>query len=141
VWLLIATAVWGLSFPIIRTLWLIQRELVPEVSSFFFASLGGCVRFGVAAIIVAIFLCAFTVETDAIGALAGRWPRNFGGLGICFPNGRAGAHVRFHISISHAVLLFAHSDLGFVAAAYGPGDRGHRELHHGARRRGDSFAL
>src|SRR5436190_7452128 len=84
VWLFIATAVWGLSFPIIRTLWLIQERLVPGISSFFFASLGGCVRFAAAAIIVGLFCARSLPKLTRLELWQGAGLGLFGGLGIVF---------------------------------------------------------
>ena len=54
-WLLTATALWGLSFPLVKAVWFKQQMLVPEASSVFIAALGVGVRFGVGALIVAAF--------------------------------------------------------------------------------------
>src|SRR5260370_1757720 len=54
-WLLFATLVWGLSFPLLKIIALAQQRLVPGASSWFLASLTVCVRFAAAAL--ALFCC------------------------------------------------------------------------------------
>lgn len=53
--LLLATVGWGLSFPTMKALEMSQRKLLPDTSSWFFSSLSIVVRFGVAAVIVALW--------------------------------------------------------------------------------------
>ena len=52
VMLIIATVFWGLSFPIMKSLGLIQQRLAPECGSWFGTSLTVLVRFGVAGLII-----------------------------------------------------------------------------------------
>jgi drug/metabolite transporter (DMT)-like permease len=55
--LVFCTVLWGLSFPTMRSLELMQQNLFPHASSWFFTSLGVMYRFGFAGIIlVAIYL-------------------------------------------------------------------------------------
>ena len=81
-WLLTATGLWGLSFPLIKSILLKQQVLVPGASSLFLSALDVCVRFGVAGIVLAM-LCGRTLrqitraEVSQGGALA-----FFGGVGI-----------------------------------------------------------
>jgi drug/metabolite transporter (DMT)-like permease len=82
VWLFLATAFWGLSFPFIKSIWTLQQQLVPEASTVFLAAAGATIRFGVAALIMALF-CARSLRNITRleweeGALLGL----FGGLGI-----------------------------------------------------------
>ncbi len=54
-WLLVATLCWGLSFPLIKTIWLAQTHLVPEAGSVFLASLAAALRFGIAGLLIMLF--------------------------------------------------------------------------------------
>ncbi len=82
VWLLIATALWGISFPLIKAIWLKQHQIDPPASSIFLAALGVCVRFGVAAVLVA-FVCVRTIRQLTIAELwQGAGLAFFGGVGI-----------------------------------------------------------
>ena len=53
-WLLFATGLWGLSFPLAKTLSLAQLHLLPGANTWFLASLGLVFRFGVAGIVLAV---------------------------------------------------------------------------------------
>ena len=52
-WLLFATGLWGLSFPLTKVLLLAQLRLVPGADTWFLAALGLVFRFGVAAVLLA----------------------------------------------------------------------------------------
>ena len=54
-WLIFATTIWGVSFPLIKAIWLAQEQLVPAPPNFFLASSATVVRFGGAALMVALF--------------------------------------------------------------------------------------
>jgi len=54
VWLVIATVLWGISFPVIKSILLRQGILVPQASSAFLAALAAAVRFGAAALVMAV---------------------------------------------------------------------------------------
>src|SRR5688572_6098349 len=84
VWLLIATAFWGLSFPFIRGTWLLQKQLVPEIPSFFFASTLAVVRFAVAGFIIALFCLRTLPKLTRLEWQQGLGLGFFGGLGILF---------------------------------------------------------
>lgn len=82
IWLLIATALWGISFPLIKAIWLKQHQIDPAASSIFLAALGVCVRFGVAAVFVA-FVCLRTIRQLTRAELwQGAGLAFFGGVGI-----------------------------------------------------------
>ncbi len=53
-WLLFATALWGLSFPLAKTLYLAQTRLLPGADTWFLAAASLVVRFGLAAGVVAL---------------------------------------------------------------------------------------
>ena len=54
-WLLFATGLWGLSFPLTKVLLLAQLRLVPGADTWFLAALALVFRFGVAAALLAAF--------------------------------------------------------------------------------------
>jgi drug/metabolite transporter (DMT)-like permease len=75
---------WGLSFPLIKSILLKQEELVDGASSVFLSSLISVVRFGVAGFIVLLF-CARTLPQLTRGEVwQGAGLALFGGLGILF---------------------------------------------------------
>jgi drug/metabolite transporter (DMT)-like permease len=82
-WLLGATAVWGLSFPFIRATWLLQ-EKEAGVSSVFFAAALTVIRFGVAAILMALFSIRTLRALTKLELHQGIGLGIFGGLGILF---------------------------------------------------------
>ncbi len=84
VWLLAATAVWGLSFPFIKASWLAQHNVMPEMNSVFFAAMLAVVRFGVAAVIIAIFSVRSLHQLTRLELQQGVGLGIFGGLGILF---------------------------------------------------------
>jgi drug/metabolite transporter (DMT)-like permease len=83
-WLIVATAFWGISFPLIKAIWLAQEQLVPAPPNFFLASAATVVRFGTAGVIMALFaartLCRLTRLEFTQGINLGI----FCGLGILF---------------------------------------------------------
>jgi drug/metabolite transporter (DMT)-like permease len=52
--LLLCTALWGVSFPVMKALALTQQHLVPEAGSWFFTALGVLYRFGFAGLILLV---------------------------------------------------------------------------------------
>jgi drug/metabolite transporter (DMT)-like permease len=84
VWLVMATAFWGLSFPFIRASWLLQKQLSPEISSFFFAATLAVVRFLIAGLIVALFAARTLPRLTRLEWQQGLGLGVFGGLGILF---------------------------------------------------------
>lgn len=81
-WLVAATALWGLSFPLIKSILLKQQQIVPSAPSAFLASLIAVIRFGVAAVIV-LFFCFRTLPTlTRLEWRQGLGLAFFGGLGI-----------------------------------------------------------
>jgi len=84
VWLVAGTALWGISFPIIKAIFLKQDQLVPGAPSVFLASLVVVARFGIGAIVVLAF-CARTLRTITRAEIwEGVGLAFFGGLGILF---------------------------------------------------------
>jgi len=84
VWLVAGTALWGISFLIIKAIFLKQDQLVPGAPSVFLASLVVVARFGIGAIVVLAF-CARTLRTITRAEIwEGVGLAFFGGLGILF---------------------------------------------------------
>jgi len=84
VWLLAATAVWGLSFPFIKATWLAQRNLVPNMSSEFFAAMLAVARFGIAGVLIALVSLRTLHLMTRLELEQGIGLGFFGGLGILF---------------------------------------------------------
>src|SRR5436190_3411967 len=84
VWLLAATAVWGISFTFIKATALAQEKLIPGMSSVFFASVLSVVRFGVSAVILALVYFRTLHRTTRLEWEQGLGLGLFGGLGIVF---------------------------------------------------------
>lgn len=51
--LLLSTILWGLAFPVMKSLALVQHNLLPHAGSWFFTALGVMCRFGIAALVLA----------------------------------------------------------------------------------------
>ena len=83
-WLVIATLIWGTSFPLVKAIWLAQEKLVPNPPDFFLAALAAVARFGLAGILIALFSIR-TLRRLTRGEVAqGVGLGVFGGLGILF---------------------------------------------------------
>jgi drug/metabolite transporter (DMT)-like permease len=82
--LLFATLLWGISFPAMRALALVQSQLLPDRSTFFYASLGVSYRFAIAAIAM-LALCARSLPSLTRNEiLHGFGLGLFGGAGMLF---------------------------------------------------------
>jgi drug/metabolite transporter (DMT)-like permease len=81
-WLFVATAFWGLSFPFIKSIWMLQERLLPGVPSIFLAATGAGVRFAVAGIIVALVSIPSLRRLTRLELEQGLLLGLFGGLGI-----------------------------------------------------------
>jgi len=82
--LVIATVFWGLSFPIMKSLNLIQHGLVPDCSSWFGTSLTVMFRFGVAGTII-FAVCWRTIRNvTRLEVGQGLGLALFGGIGLVF---------------------------------------------------------
>src|SRR5581483_1662722 len=53
--LLVVTVFWGVSFPVMRAIWLLQVNLLPDLNSWFTTSATVAIRFGGAALILLAF--------------------------------------------------------------------------------------
>jgi len=82
--LLLATAFWGLSFTVMKSLALEQQKLLPEAGSWFFTSLGVMYRFGLAGLIVAAFAWRDLKRITRLEFEQGLGLAAFGAAGILF---------------------------------------------------------
>jgi drug/metabolite transporter (DMT)-like permease len=82
VWLFVATAFWGLSFPFIKSIWTVQEKLVPAAPSIFLAAAGAGVRFAVAGILITLFSLRALRTLTRLELEQGVLLGIFGGLGI-----------------------------------------------------------
>ncbi len=82
-WLVVATALWSISFPCVKALWLAQEKLVPS-PPLFLASIATVVRFGVAGIIIALCSLQPLRQLTRAEFAQGLGLGVFGGLGILF---------------------------------------------------------
>ncbi len=82
--LLFCTALWALSFPVMKALVLTQQALVPAAGSWFFSSLSVVYRFGLAGVILLLFTCRQFRSVRRLEVEQGMVLAAFGGLGILF---------------------------------------------------------
>jgi drug/metabolite transporter (DMT)-like permease len=82
--LLLATIFWGLSFPTMKALTLAQQEMLPGASSWFITSLALLIRFGAAAIVVALWNWRLIRSMTRLELWEGAGLGFFGGIGILF---------------------------------------------------------
>lgn len=80
--LVLATALWGLSFPTTKALALAQQELLPGGSSWFIASLCVVYRFAIAALILLLFSARTVSRLTRLEFEQGLGLGLFGGAGI-----------------------------------------------------------
>jgi drug/metabolite transporter (DMT)-like permease len=82
--LVFCTVLWGLSFPTMRSLELMQQNLFPHANSWFFTSLGVMYRFGFAGIVLAVVYPRQLKSTSRLEIEQGIVLAVFGGGGILF---------------------------------------------------------
>jgi len=82
--LILCTAFWALSFPVMKALALTQQDLLPQTGSWFFTSLSVAYRFGIAGILVLLFGCREIRTLRWREVEQGLLLAAFGGLGILF---------------------------------------------------------
>lgn len=80
--LLVATFFWAASFPVVKALALEQQKLVPEAGSWFYALIGAMYRFGIAGLLLALFLNRNLRKLTLLEMEQGIWLAIFGGGGI-----------------------------------------------------------
>ncbi len=82
--LALATLFWGLSFPIMKAIGMLQQQLMPEASTWFSASVIVVARFGVSAVIIGL-ACAKTLRRiTRLEIWQGAGLGFFGGIGLLF---------------------------------------------------------
>ena len=82
--LVFCTALWALSFPVMKALAQTQQNLMPHAGSWFFTSLGVMYRFGFAGIILAVIYLRQLKSTSRLEMEHGIVLAVFGGGGILF---------------------------------------------------------
>lgn len=82
--LLVATFFWASSFPIVKALALEQQRLVPDAGSWFFAMVSAMYRFGIAGLLLALFLNRSLTKLTKLELEQGFWLALFGIGGILF---------------------------------------------------------
>src|SRR5436853_2313804 len=79
-----ATLFWGLSFPIMKSIGMLQQQLLPDASTWFTTSLSVVARFAVSALIIGI-VCARTLpQLTRLEMWQGGGLGFFGGIGLIF---------------------------------------------------------
>lgn len=82
--LVLATVFWGLSFPLMKTVGLVQQRILPGSSSWFGTALTNGLRFGLASVVMGLFcyktMHQITRREISLGAGLGF----FGGIGLIF---------------------------------------------------------
>lgn len=80
--LLATTAFWAASFPVVKALGLEQQKLVPDAGSWFSALIGAAYRFGLAGLLLALFLNRRLALLTRLELEQGAWLAFFGVGGI-----------------------------------------------------------
>lgn len=82
--LLLATVCWGISFPVVKSIFLIQQNLLPGANSWFYTSMIVLLRFGMAALLLLFWDWKNVVHCTRLEAEQGILLGLFGGTGILF---------------------------------------------------------
>lgn len=82
--LLLATFFWAASFPLVKALALEQQRLVPAAGTWFLAMIGALYRFGIAGLLLALFLNRRLLKLTRLELEQGFWLAFFGVGGILF---------------------------------------------------------
>jgi drug/metabolite transporter (DMT)-like permease len=82
--LLVATFFWAASFPMVKALALEQQKLVPDAGTWFFALISALYRFGIAGLLLALFLNRSLLKLTRLELEQGVWLAIFGAGGILF---------------------------------------------------------
>ncbi len=107
-YLLFATMLWGLSFPMGKAVEIGQRQLLPDASSWFLASYMLVFRFGIAAIVLALLAARTLASLTRLELRQGAGLGLFGGIGILFQiDGLAftNASTSAFLTMSYCVML------------------------------------
>lgn len=79
-----ATIFWGLSFPIMKSLALLQQQLVPGISSWFSSSVIVIARFGISALLIGLVCIPTIRQLTRLEISQGLGLGLFGSLGLIF---------------------------------------------------------
>jgi drug/metabolite transporter (DMT)-like permease len=82
--LLLATVFWGMSFPTMKSVVMVQQRLLPNASTWFFTSLGVTVRFGAALLIMLFWTWSTFRRMSRLEVWQGLGLGLFGGAGLLF---------------------------------------------------------
>jgi len=82
--LLLATIFWGVSFPTMKALSMIQEKLLPDASSWLVTSLSVILRFGAGALLMALWSWRTLSQMTWLEAWQGIGLGFFGGIGMLF---------------------------------------------------------
>jgi drug/metabolite transporter (DMT)-like permease len=82
--LLLASFFWGMSFVTMKALGLKQEQMVPEPGTFFWTGLSLAMRFGVAALVLLVWIGRDARTTTRLERSQGLGLGLFGGLGVLF---------------------------------------------------------
>jgi drug/metabolite transporter (DMT)-like permease len=82
--LAMATLFWGLSFPIMKSIGILQAQLLPEASTWFTTSLVVIARFAVSAVIIGIVTARTLSKLTPLEFYQGAGLGFFGGIGLIF---------------------------------------------------------
>lgn len=107
-YLLFATILWGLSFPMGKAVEIGQRQLLPDANSWFLASYMLVFRFGIAAVILALLSARTLPSITRSECWQGVGLGFFGGIGILFQiDGLAftNASTSAFLTMSYCVML------------------------------------
>jgi drug/metabolite transporter (DMT)-like permease len=79
-----ATIFWGLSFPIMKAIGMLQRDLLPDSSSWFSASVTVVARFAISSVIIGIVCFRTLRQITRLEIWQGAGLGFFGGIGLIF---------------------------------------------------------
>ena len=82
--LLLATVFWGMSFPTMKSVVMVQQQLLPNASTWFFTSLAVTIRFGIALLIMLFWTWSTFRRMSRLEVWQGLGLGLFGGVGLIF---------------------------------------------------------
>lgn len=83
-WLVVATVLWGTSFPTLKSILTAQHLLLPDASTWFCSSVTLCARFGSAALLLGLWLNKRLIHCTWLEWWQGLGLGLFGGTGLLF---------------------------------------------------------
>src|SRR4051812_20243770 len=82
--LAMATLFWGLSFPVMKSIGVLQQELLPNASTWFGTSLVVFARFAISALIIGVVSRRTLPQLTRLEVWQGAGLGFFGGIGLIF---------------------------------------------------------